>query len=152
IDTHLSLFKGNRLQSRATATLLQFDDNGEDHPVQRAINCANGLLRLSDRLVAAEKLPFEVRITAAYRCPRVQGSTWRNDLEREECIERLLDTLPLAGAWELIIDTGDLDEEDLTDCQLELLGAASVWQFRAYTGGRQEDFERQLDFLVAALK
>lgn len=152
IDSHLTVFRGKRLQSRNTAMLLQFESGGDGHPVMSAIDCANALLHLSDSLISREGLPFEVRVTAAFRKSPVNGSPWRNDLEREECIDRLLDTLPLAGSWELVIDKTDLTEEDLSGCRVEDLSAASVWQFSGYTQERQSAFDKQVNFLVATLR
>jgi hypothetical protein len=151
IDSHLRLFKGVRLQSRSGAMLLQFDDEGDEHPITRAIHCANALLKLCEQVATAEHLPFEVRITAAYREPSVYGSPWRNDLEREECINRLIDMLPLAGSWELIIDKSSLSEDQLQGCTIEEFSAASVWQFRSYSDEHQQIFAKQVAFLSSTL-
>lgn len=151
IDAHLALFNGARLQSRNTAMLVQFDDNGDSHPITRAVSCANALLKLCNQMATAEHLPFEVRITAAYRKPALQGSAWRNNLEREECINRLVDILPLTGSWELIIDKTDLAEEDMPGCSVEEFSAASVWQFRGYSSEQQDIFDKQLAFLKTTL-
>lgn len=151
IDSNLTLFKGARLQSRNTAMLVQFDDDSDEHPITRAINCANALLKLCEKIATAEHLPFEVRISAAHREPSVYGSPWRNDLEREECINRLIDMLPLAGSWELVIDKTNLSESQLEGCTVEEFSAASVWQFRSYSDESQEMFSKQLAFLSSTL-
>ncbi len=151
IDNHLSLYKGARIHTRDNSMLLQFMDLGDQHPMIRTINCANSLLQLTGSLIAAQKIPFEMRITAAYRHPGIQGSTWYSDIEREECIHRLLDILPLAGGWELIIDKKELTEADLPECELEDLSAALVWQFRTFTGQRQDEFIQRLEFLGSTL-
>jgi len=151
IDNHLLLYKADRLHARENSTLLQFFDQGDQHPITRTINCATSLLQLSDELLASQRIPFEIRITAAFRQPAGRGSPWYNDIEREACIRRLLDMVPLAGSGELIIDKQELAEEQLTDCELEDLSAASVWQFRRFLGARQEEYYKQLEFLRSSL-
>ena len=152
IDNHLALFKGARIHARNGATLLVFESGGGDSPQQRALNCAGALVQLTERLVAERNIPFEIRITMASRRPTLDGSQWYNDLVREECIDRLLDMLPLAGPWEVIVDKTDLDPSQLGECSLEDLSAASVWQFRQFKGERQEVFYGQLEFLTATLR
>ena len=150
LDNHLSLFDGRRLHNRDTATLLEFNDRGGEDPLCRAINCANALLQLTHDLVVAENMPFELRITAAFRRVAFRPSPWFNALAREACVDRLLDILPLAGAWELIVDKADVEaSRQLNGCDLEDFSAASVWQFTGYTGERRETFSRQADFLSA---
>jgi len=151
IDAHLRLFNGVRLQARHNTMLIQFDNDEGEHAIARAINCGNALLEMGKQLAAAEQLPFEMRIAAAYRKPGVLGGPWRTDLEREECSDRLIDILPLTSAWELVIDKTQLDSSDLKGCNVEEFAAASVWQFRAYDEEQQENFARQLAFLKAAL-
>lgn len=150
IDAHLTLFNGTRLQSRNTAMLVEFGDGGDDHPIITALHFANALLRLCDKLANNEHLPFELRIATAYRAPAVNGSAWHNDLDREECINRLIDMLPLAGAWELYIDKADLNPGDMAGCELEEFSAASVWQFKGYDPELEDLFVKQLNFLSAA--
>lgn len=149
LDNHLALFHGRRLQSRATATILEFDDAGGEDALVRAVNCANAFLRLSRDLVTGDNMPFELRITAAFRRLIHNGSPWFNDLAREACVDRLVDILPLAGPWELVVDKSEVDAEQLSDCEVEDLSAASVWQFRGYTGDREEAFSRQTEILAA---
>ena len=150
IEDHISLFKGSRIHARSSTMLLQFEDNGDNHPLYRALNCGNALLQLANNLISNQNIPFDMRITAAYRHPQISGSVWYTDLVREEAIDRLLDILPLAGGWELIIDKGHLDDfGGLSDCELEDLSAASVWQFRSFSGQRQDAFCKQLEFLTA---
>lgn len=152
IDTHLSLFHGVRQGSRSSALLLRFDNReGTEHALERAIHCANGLLRLCDQIAFSAHIPFELRIAAAYRSPAHPGSDWCNEIERESCVDRLTEILPIASPWELIIDKGSLDIEDLAGCQLEDLSAARLWQFRQYDEGQAEVFEKQLAILSSSL-
>ena len=129
--------------------LLEFDDLTGEDPLIRAVNCANAFMQLFRELVAGNNMPFELRVTAGFRRVAHTGSPWFNDLIREQCEERLLDILPLAGAWELIVDKEDIDAaEQLDDCELEDLSAASVWQFRSYAGAKRDTFHRQTEFLA----
>lgn len=152
IDVHLSLFQGDRQGSRSSALLLRFDQvEGADHPLERAIHCANGLLRLCDQMAFSAHIPFELRIAAAYRSPAHPGSDWCNQIERESCVDRLTEILPIASPWELIIDKGNLEIEDLAGCQLEDLSAAGLWQFRQYDEDQAALFEKQVAILSSSL-
>lgn len=152
IDTHLSLFHGDRQGSRSSALLLRFDAlEGLEHPLERAIHCANALLKLCDQIGFSAHIPFELRIAAAFRKPPHPGSDWCNEIEREKCVDRLTEILPIASPWELIIDKGDLDSEDLADCQVEDLSAAGLWQFRQYGEGQAAVFDKQLAILSSSL-
>lgn len=149
IEQVLPIYRGKRLPARQQVAFLQFDADGEGEPLYRALYCARALTALCRSLSAAERLPFEMRCALGHCHTPGDAGPWRDDLQREECIERLLDILPAGGDWELLIDPRRLDEEDLTGCELEPLHHGEILRFRQFSPERQEAFDRQMEFLAS---
>lgn len=148
IDQVLPIYRGERLPGRQQVTFLQFAADGEGEPLYRALYCARALTDLCRSLSAAERLPFEMRCALGHCHTPGGAGPWRDDLQREECIEQLLDILPAAGNWELLIDPRGLGEDDLAGSELDPLHHGEILRFRQFSPERQEAFDRQMEFLA----
>ncbi len=147
IEQVLPIYRGERLPARQQVALLQFDADDEGEALYQALYCARALTELCRSLSAAERLPFEIRCALGH-CHTPEGaSPWRDDLQREECIARLLDILPAGGDWELLIVPRRAEDADLAGCELEPLHG-EILRFQRFSPERQEAFDRQMEFLA----
>ncbi len=148
IDTLLPLYRGERLPARRQVAFLQFGTQAGDHSLWQALYCAQALSDSCRSLSADERLPFRLRIALGpCRLPS-DASPWRDDLQREDCLQQLMETLPVADDWEVLIAAGELNPEDLEGCELEPVGRGDLLRLRGFTGERRETFERQMQYLA----
>lgn len=147
LERCIALYHGIRLHTRNTTVFVQFPNNGEERPLMRALSCGAALMYLGQQLTATERLPFEMRMATGYCAETTVGSPWRTDLDREQVIDKLIGILPLANAWELLIDREDIEPQQLVDCVVDELKVEEIWEFKGFTEERETVFERQLEYI-----